>query len=237
MKTIAVVVSMMLALSPLAGAQGLSMAQQVGPQQAGDNTQTRLRADRTSAQVITGAHGDYNEAAIRGQVMHLDSDSVTLAAANATKSALGTVKLINGFYNPTTSQKAASILRAIVANVSGTPAGGFFFNYICGVTVTNSNTGTIRSGVLSNNSAPSAMQPEVNVTITVSGAATTAMNQLMALSGPTNIVLGSGIQSYSEDLKGQIVVPPGCLFGLSAAGAGTSHIVQSSLSWEEVPYP
>lgn len=214
----------------------VNMSQVVGPQVSGDNTQTRLRADREGSQVVTDAHGRYNEPTRRGTVMILNSDSVTLAAAHVTKSALGTIKFINGIYNPVGSNKAASILRAFVSDVSGANGGPFFLDYYCGVTLTNANTGTIRSGLLSNNSSSSAMAPEVNVAIVVSGAATTAVNQLWEVTSSSFTGIGPqyGI-NVPDDVQGMIVVPPGCIFGLTATAA--AGVVQSTLVWDEIAYP
>lgn len=206
---------------------------QIGPQTAADGSTRTLRGDKTSAGVVTDGHGRYVEPTYRGGVYSLDSDSVTLAAANTTKGALGTIKLVNGFYNPVGSGKLACILAARVTSVSGTPAGGFFFNYITGITVNSATTGSVKSAYLGG-SASSAMLAAVNVVLTALGAPTTAMVQLESIGGPAAIAAGAGEYDAFTPVDGRIIVPPGAVFGIAATGAGTTHIVQSTLVWEEI---
>ena len=163
----------------------------------------------------------------------MDSDSVTLAAANATKSALGTVKLVNGFFNPLTSGKNCVIIAAHVATVSGTPAGPYFWNFINGVTVNSAATGTIRSALLGS-VYTSVVTPQVNVAVTVIGGATTALTQFSVMGGPAAIAAGAGLYDAYDEVDGGIVVPPGTLVGITATGAGKSHVVQSTIRWKEV---
>lgn len=186
-------------------------------------------------------------------VFSLDSGSVTLAAANATKAAMGTAKLINGFYNPSNSGKNAVVIRAIISTVSGTPAGPFFYNYlsigtsstvgaVSSVVITNSASGSIGSNLLLNNpGAPtsSLMVPEVNVTLTATGAITTNLNQLSVIGGPAAIASGAGDYHVEDNpelaysRESLIIVPPGTVFGIMGTGAGTSHVVQSTIWWTE----
>lgn len=209
--------------------------QKVGPRNGADNTDLELRGDRTGSQVVTDAHGRYHEGAVRGVVFTLDSDSVTLAAANATKGALATLKFINGFWNPPNSGKVCSILRATVATVSGTPAGPYFYNFIPNMsTVSSASTGTVRSMFLGS-AAASIVRPQVNVALAVLPADTTTTGiQLGTLGGPSAVAATGVISSVAEEVAGAIIVPPGTLFGITCVGAGTSHVVQSTLVWEEV---
>lgn len=180
----------------------------------------------------------------------IDSQAVTLASANTTKGAMGTMKLVNGFYNPTTSSVNAIVLASRVATVSGTPAGPLFYNYLnigtSTVTLTNTTTGTIQKNILTgdtNAQAGSQMLAQVNVTLTATGSPTTALTQLCTIGGPAAVAAGVGIYSSDEQgftyvppqEQGWVVVPPGCVFGITATGAGTTHIVQTTLWWREVP--
>lgn len=188
----------------------------------------------SGAQRVQVAHAEYFDAGYGRRIYSIDSDSVTLASANATKSALATAKLIVGFFNPAASGKLAVILSAVVATVSGTPGGPFFYNFISGVTPTNTETGTIRSAYLGAGSS-SEMTAETGVILTVSGGATTALIQHSVMGGPAAIAAGAGVYTTYDAIRGQIIVPPGTLFGIMCAAAGTSHVIQSTLTWEEVP--
>lgn len=207
----------------------------VGPRsKLADGVDVELRGDSTGAQVVTDAHGRYHEGAVRRQLYTLDSDAVTLAAANTTKGAMGTAKFINGFWNPPGSGFNASILRARISVTSGTPTGPFCFNYFpTQLNVTSAATGTIRSTVLSSQAASqSAMRPMVGVILAVLPADTEALIQSMCIGGPAAIAAGAAINSISEEIAGEIIVPPGVLFGIMQVGASTT-LVQSTLTWEE----
>lgn len=205
----------------------------IGPQTGSDTALTTARGDKSGSTVVAPGAAPYEEACYRGQIFFLDADAVTAAAANATKSALGTVKFLSGFYNPSGSGKLAVILAAHVATTSGTPGGPYFYNYITGIVVTSTTTGTVRAGYLGG-SAASVMLPAVNVAITVSGGATTALTQLGVLGGPAAIAAGAGIYDAYEEIGGRIIVPPGSIFGITVAAAGTSHVTQSTLTWKEI---
>lgn len=207
---------------------------QVGPQVLSSGVQANVRLDATGSICVSESRGRFTEQAYRGNIYFLDSDSVTLAAANATKGAMATIKLVNGFFNPLNSGKLACILRAHVATTSGTPAGAYFYNYISGLNMTNTVTGTAKPSYLGT-SATSAMLGAVNVVLTATGGPTTALNQLGVLGGPAAIAAGAGLYDAIDEVGGCIIVPPGTIFGIAALGAGTSHIVQSTLVWEEIP--
>lgn len=118
--------------------------------------------------------------------------------------------------------------------ISGGPVGAReFFDMPNGVTWWA--TGTIKSGYLSTSTGASSMTPEVSVVLTVSGGATTALTQLAVLGGPAAIAAGAGMYTVAEDIGGRIIVPSGCFLGLTAVGAGTTHIVQSTIVFEEIP--
>jgi hypothetical protein len=190
-------------------------------------------------------------------IFSIDSDAVTLAAANVTKSALGTAKLINGFYNPSTSGVNAYLLRCFIATKSGTPGGPFFYNFLqigtsstlgtaAAVVLTNTPTGNITNNYLAAagggaGTSASQMIPEVNVALTATGSITTALNQLCTIGGPAAVAAGAGIYTVRDDIhlasqnESLIIVPPGTVFGLMCTAAGTTHIVQSTIWWKEVP--
>lgn len=199
-----------------------------------DGTQQSLRQGRLNDLIISQLHGRLYEQSFRKNLFFLDSDSVTLASANTTKGALATVKLINGFWNPTGSGVNAVIIKSVVATVSGTPAGPFFYNYLPPDTINSAVTGTIKQAMLARTSI-SAMQAQVNVVVTDAASATTALTQLATMGGPAAVASGAGLYGAFDLVDGAIIVPPGFLFGILATGAGTNHIVQSTLVWEEVP--
>jgi len=207
---------------------------QVGPQQVPDGQRAVPRLGKNADQIASELHGRFYEQNYRGNTFVMDSDSVTLAAANTTKGALATVKLFNGFYNPPTSQVNAVLLWVGVATVSGTPAGPFFYNFLFDTTINSAATGTIRSAVLGG-PAVSRMTAQTQVVLANVAGATTALKQCGTVGGPAAVAATGNIMSVYDELAGRFIVPPGCVFGLTCVGAGTTHIVQSTMFWEEVP--
>ena len=200
-----------------------------------EGAQAGLRGNNFGALVVTDAHGRYTEQALQGNIFMLDSDAVTIASAHTTKGALGTIKLINGFYNPIGSGFNAAILNANVSTVSGTPAGPMFLNYLTGVNISTASAGVIKAALLSG-MGKSAMNPQVSTVLaSATPTATAAAVQLGVLGGQAAIAAGAGNYHVSEDIAGRIIVPPGCVFGITAVGAGSSHVVQSTIAWEELP--
>lgn len=191
-----------------------------------------LRLNPHSALVVAQGDGRYGELARLGQVFSLDSDSVTLAATHTTKSALGTATFINGFFNPPDSGVIAEILFVSLMVTSGTPTGGFVWNYFETNRVSSALTGTIRNGILGLAPAGSRMSPLVNVAIVTVPADTTNLIQSGVLGGPAAVAAGAGIYSVQDDIGGRIQVPPGVGLGLMQIGASTA-LVQSTITWRE----
>lgn len=183
-------------------------------------------------QLATELQPRYYQQTYRGNVFVLDSGAVTLAAAMTSGGALGTIKLINGFYNPLGSGKNAALISAAATYTSGTATGAIVYNYLTGVVLSNTVTGTIRSALLGG-SVASAMLAEVAVVLTSNTPSATAALLQLGVAGLQGAAVASPTGIY-EDIAGRIIVPPGCVFGLAQIGAGTG-VVQSTLSWAEVP--
>lgn len=232
---------------------GLAAAQQVttipGVQQAiplcytgaaqklPDSVPSVQMCDREGNTKVTFAHGLYTEPARRGRLFSLQNLNYTLTAENVSGSNVGTAQPITGFYNPTGSGVNAVIVNHREWTTSGTPGGPFIFNFLCGQNWTSVSSGTIVNDYFSSsNPNGSAMIPQANQNLNTTPAVTTAMNAFVPAGGPTTkaVTASSGEAGHSENDQGQIVVPPGCAFGVFATAAGTSHVVNASLTWEEV---
>lgn len=187
-----------------------------------------------AATLVNQISGSYYDACYNGRLFSQDSDQQTITSAFVTKSALGTVKLINGIYNPVGNTKLAVLRRVSWGSISGTPGGPLMYNFYTGITVNSAATGTIRPRYLTA-AVGSTMLACTNVVITTIGAATNALLELGCAGGPGAIALGAGNNSIVDELNGSVIVPPGCIFGLTATATGTTHIVQSEMVWEEVP--
>lgn len=182
-------------------------------------------------------HGRYYTQAYNGMLFFIDSDAVTLAAANTTKTAAGTIKLINGFFNPFGSGVNAEIVCAISTWTSGTPTGSLVYNaqtLPAGGSLTNAATGTIRSSILNtiNTNQGTQMLAETGVIIARSDAATTNFTQIGVHGGPAAVAAGAGLYTVIDEVAGRIIVPPGTIFGLAQIGASTA-VVQTTIFWGE----
>lgn len=204
------------------------------------NTQTPFPGDNLGAALVTELQARYSALCRYGAIYFLDSDAVTLAAANATKGAAGTIKLVNGFVNPFGSGVNAHILMVKSATVSGTPAGPLFYNaqtLSAGVTITSAATGTIRSAFVNTTASatPNNITPQVNVVVTRSDSGTGAFTQIGVHGGPAAIAAGAGLYDDQDEVAGKIIIPPGTVFGLAATGAGTTHVVQTTIWFAVLP--
>lgn len=216
----------------------MSLLMRIGAIWGNQGTTTPLTGSMSGALRVTQAHAKYFQPAIEGRLLRLDSGSITLAAANITGTAMGTVKFINGFFNPLGSGKHAVILAAHVATVSGLPGGPYFWEFFqAGALINSAASGTIRNSLLGQGGANggSLMSPQVNATVTCIGALTTAMTRLSVMGGPAAITAGAGLYDAVEEVDGRIIIPPGMNIAILCAAVGTAHVVQSSLIWEEVP--
>lgn len=215
------------------------VSQRVGPVIGARGSTPPQTADITGATRASDAHGKYFDPVYNRSVYSLHLGGATVAAANGNAGALGTIAYIPGFYNPMGSGKIAVILRAAVGTISGTPAGPFFFGFFAGINAVNfTPTGTIFNNYLgSSRAGASAMVPASNVAIVTAPASTQATLNLSLLGGPAAIASGAGLYTIVDDVAGRYIVPPGTVFGITASGAGTSHIIHSSLEWEELDLP
>jgi hypothetical protein len=214
----------------------MSEVQRVGPITGTQGSPVPFTGGIYGASRVQESHGRRFGPAVEGRLLILDSGSVTLAAANISKAAMGTAAFANGFYNPPGSGKNISILRTVIATVSGTPGGPFFYNfYNTNANLTSTKTGLIRSSIVANAlDGATVARPLVNVVLATTPADTTALNQLGVVGGPAAIAAGAGIYHVVDEVEGAIIVPPGTLFGIMALAAGTTHIIQSTIVYEEL---
>lgn len=206
-----------------------------------DGTASGSTSDREGNTKETLGHAEYTESSRRGKTFSTMVSAYTLIADSAHALTFGGAvtwpKPIVGFYNPSGSGVNAVIMNAEGWHTSGTPAGPFFLDFLCGQNWVSASSGTVYNGLLSGVAqGGSAVIPQNGQNPTTSPANTSTMIDFDLLGGPETTVLttSSGNAGSSKDLKGRITVPPGCLFGIFAYGAGTSDVVSASLAWEEV---
>lgn len=214
------------------------------PQNRPDGTTGVQIADREGNTKAVLGHAEYTESARRGTLFSTINAGYTIVAANATKGAIATFSPIVGFINPLGSGVNAVIVNHREWHTSGTPGGPLIFNFYCGqnwVPAALGNAGyTLYNNKLSNNTlntAPgSAMIVQSGAVPTTTPAITSNMLPFLPAGGPAAVAIATSDAEagHYEDDKGQIVVPPGCLFGLASTATGTADVVTASLTWEEV---
>lgn len=203
----------------------------VGPQLSVDGLVIDPRLARDGTVVTQDAHGRFQEAVTRGNVYTAANAAagVTLASTSASPLAAGTGVPIIGLYNPAGSQVKLVVLRVKIAQVSGTPGGGFAWNVIpaTGSTITAAST----QG-LNNLTFAAGGQAKVYNFTAITGS--TAASMFRPIGGPAAIALGAGVNSVEEITDGDIVIMPGCFAGIACTAAGTTNIVSAGVTWEEV---
>jgi len=213
----------------------------VGERRAAANVQGDARLGAYSELIVNDVGlGRYFEGARIGRQFTTFVKAVTIAATHNTPIAAATATPVIGLHNPVGNSKAAVIQRVAVSSVSGTPAGGqFAFNALQTTTAPTTPGGSIFSGLLSASASPqgSTMRPFNNVALT--GMLPVVGNEIALVGGGQSAVaIASQVQGTSEDVGGAIIVPPGFLLALMAGtGAGTTWIVNASVSYAEIEWP
>lgn len=206
-----------------------------GERPASKNVQTDARSGVYSELIVNDVGlGRYFEAARVKRVYGLSAVGFTVVAASA-GALSATMQMITGIYNPIGSARAAVILKAITQTRSGTPAGPFYA--IGGITagaISTSPAGTIVD--LSLQGAAATVKAYNNIALTGYVANQGGAFQL-PIGGPAAIAAGAGAYQADAEPAGVFIVPPGGLFGISATGAGTTHIVDAAISFAEIDWP
>jgi hypothetical protein len=209
----------------------------VGPAYSADGTTPSIapRQGRMAEAIVGQAHGKYYEAASRGNV-YAGSTSAGRAPQLTFTTAPPFV-----LYNPTGSQKRASILKVSMAQAAtGTLGTGGLFH--CGFTL-NGPTAT-QSGVVPSGTAITPKNCDIgssnNASALLFEAATLnagplGMGLLANLSEVAGGTIGGNSNAVIDDVDGAIVLDPTggwCLSALMAAGS--SPLIHAGVVWEEV---
>lgn len=217
----------------------MELTGRVGEVRATIGAEEVFRQGRYAEMLVSEVQGRYFYNTLNNRTFHTFSRAVTIAATHNTPIAAATATPIVGIHNPIGNTKAAVITRYNATTTSGTPAGGqFAFNALQTTTAPTTPGGNIFAGLLSAAASPqgSTMRPFNNVALT--GMLPVVGNEVILLGGVSAIASGVQVNPVGEDLGGIIVVPPGFLLALmGGTGAGTTWIVNASLTWNEIDWP
>lgn len=219
--------------------------QRVGPTYGGSGTAAPFRSDITGAQIISDAHGRFQEAALRGSLFSVGMTLTSISNVTFTTGTLGaTCTPIIGVWNPTNSGKNLVILQARlqIVNTAATTTGPGSFQWATAV-----NQSAISTGIT----------PLSRLSLTASGSVAKgfANTALTGLSGNLAVQeaagLGGMLPNYSfvqtaagtvattvaniDNIDGAIIVPPGGVIALLGATTPVAVSAASSILWEELP--
>lgn len=220
--------------------------QRVGPTFGGSGTAAPFRGDITGAQVVTDAHGRFQEAALRGTLFSGGMTITSIANVTFTTATLGaTGTPIIGVWNPTNSGKNLVILQIRLQPViTATTSTGYGALMLC----TSVNQSAISTGIT----------PFSRLSLSTSGsiAKVYAGTALTGLSGNLTVQEASGLGSsngnYSEvngtsasfapsptppmidNVDGALIIPPGGIMAILGTTTPVAYSAASSILWEEV---
>lgn len=199
-----------------------------GPRFVGDGTEETPWMEDGCSVVSHDVFGRYYPGAKRGFVYSAFA-STTVVAGNASPLGAGGTALF-ALYNPTGNQYIFSVLRARQASVSGTPGGPLIWNVMASgnpITVAGNGTPIQHKTYTSGGSARIYAQTALT--------GSSAMSALRVFGGPSAVALSGVVESVDDIADGDITVAPGQCVALAATAPGTTHIIQVSFTWVEIP--
>jgi hypothetical protein len=202
--------------------------------------QTALRGTQDGAVCAADAYASYYEGTARGEIFSLTLNAITTAvAAGNLVGAAAAASTQFGLINPLNNTKNLVLLKFGMGVISGTPgAGPLFHGYISNIQslTAASAGGTIRSNILG--SPGSAAVPwSLAAGSALTGSTGLPLTQRLADFSATNTAqaIANGHVRCIEDLRGDIIVPPGVMWLPLWGAAGTSLLCGYSITWQEVP--
>lgn len=200
----------------------------VGPQVTSDGAQATARLDKTGAIVIAQGHGGYTEAAARGVIMEV-ANAIAGVAPGTTLTTTPPLCL----WNPPSSGKNLSVLKASMGYVSGTFGAGSILLAAVLSQTTVPSTGTELTPLSSLLGMPR------GVGRAFTGSTLASVPQIIRPLFSFGAILATSVFQPTDCvdvLDGSIVVTPGtclCMQGLATAGA--APLALFSFTWEEIP--
>ena len=218
-----------------------------GDTKVGEGVEEQLRLGGMRQLIVNDVGlGRYFEMVASGRVYTTMVKAVTIAATHNSPIAVNTATPVIGLANDPGSGKAAVLLRVAVLTTSGTPAGGQIVLNVQPSASLSSITATATGSIFNNlprvGASPqgSAMRPYNNVALTgwLAGPNAVQEHALMGGAAAAAAAGDGGPGVLGEDLGGLHIIPPGSLAAIMAgSGAGTTWIMNASLTWAEIDWP
>lgn len=215
----------------------------MGERKAAAGIDAELRAGSYSELIVNDVGlGRYFEPTKLGRVFSSYSQAITVAATHNTPLTAATGTPVVGFWNPPNSGKAAVLVAAWFASVSGTPsaqAHAVINRADNQLAISATATGVIVPAMPGG--SQSGMQAMNNVALTglVTGAGR-FVGGLWPFGQDTfaGAMAANASNGAGEEAAGAIIATPGTVIGIfTGVGAGTTHIVSAALRWVEIDWP
>jgi hypothetical protein len=206
---------------------------QVGAPQAQSipaGTTPPIRQGQLGDVIVSEVHGRYYETNYRGALFSTFINALTVATTHVSPIASGTGTAIIGVYNPAGSGKNVAIVRVQQATTSGTPGGPLLWN-----TIPNPQNITASFTAAYSNFNLAQQGSVTRIFNNVALAGSTAGVAFRNAGGSAAVAATGVILTYSEELAGDLLVTPGSMVALAATAAGTSHVINCFIEWEEIP--
>lgn len=217
----------------------------VGNEQAQDGSYQPFRVSRDGCLIVSEIHGQQYEDVARGNIYTLQCGPTTTGiSAGNLKGASAAAAVQLALWNPIGSGVNFSLLKFVRGVVSGTVAAGVtshgYLSVAEGDTLPTiaSTTATLPKNNLVG--APNNSRAKFVSTVASSGTALTGATAVKVLRGTkfsetaTALAAASPVDSI-EEIDGDIVLAPGSLWLPLEVGAGTSVLLDYSITWAEVP--
>lgn len=202
-----------------------------------DGSDTPLRQARNRELVVVSGHGDYAEPSSRGFIYQGMTTIVgtTVVAANNSPVAAAAATILT-LYNPLNSGVNLELLRTYIHFISGNPGtGAFAYNMAWGqnITATQNNTGVAGAPPVCPLNGQSGKGKIFTQTALTGGTTAQTLTRSITSSFSANIAASSSQQIAVDEVRGEIVIPPGGLISIASPATGTNTVIVASFAWQE----
>lgn len=231
MKKLFLVAALVLSISGIGFGQTVPIGGKVGDQPGAMGATNPMQLTNEGGVTTSDLHGKYHMAAIKKNLWTVATKSTTVTATTDISPLPATTgRCVEGLGNKAGSGKNLSVTHINVSTVSGTPGGPFYIDIVPNFTVAQSLTtvtacnnytfqcgGSVGYGL----GAVVPAQPAI-------------AKMLRPLGGTAAIAAGAGLYDVDRDFNGEIVVGPNEFFCITAHATGTTQVLSSSITYEEV---
>ena len=196
---------------------------------ADGESQIAFRTHKFGEALQTRFWPDHSAPTSRRYNFHCSTGNVSIASTHVSPCTANTGTPIHGFWNPPNSGVQVHLLKHSVTTISGTPGGPFLWNHHINQTITAAPNVTPICALPGGAACKSLWFTSTAFTgCTIGTLFKHAWRMPAAASG-----WSEGPANELDD--GDIIIPPGSCLGMFAYAAGTSHIVQSCVTFAEYP--